>query len=115
MKIDILGVQYTVLESNEQKDKQLENSDGYCIFYGKHIIIDDLSDWPSKTSQHKIEKEIYKKQILRHEIIHAFLYESGLAFNSYATDKWAMNEEMVDWISIQFPKILETFKMAKCL
>ncbi|MFD1464645.1 hypothetical protein ACFQ4L_00875 [Lapidilactobacillus mulanensis] len=42
----------------------------------------------------------------RHELIHAFLCESGLAENS----DWAQNEEVVDWIARQFPKLFETFK-----
>jgi len=46
------------------------------------------------------------KETSRHEIIHAYLFESGLSFNS----DWATNEEVVDWMAIQFPKMLNTFK-----
>ena len=53
----------------------------------------------------------YKKQVIRHEIIHAFVFESGLDTCS----DWAKNEEMVDWIAIQFPKLLKAFKEADCL
>lgn len=51
-----------------------------------------------------------KKQT-RHEVIHAFLYESGLSFNS----DWAVNEELVDWIAIQFPKIAEVYEKLGCM
>lgn len=54
--------------------------------------------------------ENYKKKITRHEIIHAFLFESGLDFNS-----WGRNEEFVDWLALQFPKIIKAFEEAKCL
>lgn len=47
---------------------------------------------------------------LRHEIIHAFLFESGLWVNSNSVECWAMNEEMIDWIAIQYPKISKVFK-----
>ena len=47
----------------------------------------------------------------RHEIIHAFLFESGLAENS----EWAQNEEMVDFFAIQFPKLMEAFKNADAI
>ncbi len=47
----------------------------------------------------------------RHEIIHAFLFESGLAENS----EWAQNEEMVDFFAIQFPKLMEVFKNADAI
>ena len=46
--------------------------------------------------------ELQEKKNLRHEIVHAFLFESGLAENS----EWAYNEEMVDWIAKQGPKII---------
>ena len=49
-------------------------------------------------------------------MIHAFLAESGLSANALSNyTSWAENEEMVDWIAIQFPKILEVFKEADCL
>ena len=56
--------------------------------------------------------EEYKKNVLRHEIIHAFLYESGLQNNSACGGAWAQNEEMIDWIAIRFSKIQKAFKEA---
>jgi len=49
-----------------------------------------------------------QNKTLRHEVMHAFMYESGLWRNAATIDEsWAMNEEMVDWIAIQLPKILK--------
>ena len=59
--------------------------------------------------------EWYEKKILRHEIIHAFLFESGLAENSATSESWATNEEMVDFFAIQFPKILSIYEELQCL
>lgn len=42
------------------------------------------------------------------EIVHAFLLESGLDENS----EWARNEELVDWIAIQGPKIWKAWQEA---
>lgn len=56
----------------------------------------------------------YQKKVLRHEIVHAFLYERGLWQNSYGSKCWAQNEEMVDWIAIQEPKLNRAFKEAGC-
>ena len=50
--------------------------------------------------------EDLKKKIIRHEVIHAFLQESGLAENS----EFGRNEEMVDWVAMQFPKMHEAFR-----
>ena len=52
----------------------------------------------------------YRKQVLRHEIVHAFLFESGLDINSNKSEEWARNEEMIDWLAIQFHKIEKVFK-----
>ncbi|WP_461218455.1 hypothetical protein [Lapidilactobacillus salsurivasis] len=53
--------------------------------------------------------EVYTRKTLRHELIHAFLYESGLDANS----EWARNEEIVDWIAIQFPKLQIVFNQSE--
>lgn len=37
-------------------------------------------------------------------------YEAGLEVCS-----WAHNEEMVDWLAIQFPKLYEAFLQADCI
>lgn len=54
--------------------------------------------------------EYLMKKQLRHEIIHAFLFESGLACNFGHCSKFGHEETMVDWIAIQFPKIYEVYK-----
>ena len=54
---------------------------------------------------------VQTNKVKRHEIIHAFLFESGLAENS----NWAQNEEMVDFFAIQFPKLLKAFEQADAL
>lgn len=55
---------------------------------------------------------VYSKKTLRHEITHAFLFESGLEDNSNEADAWARNEEMVDWIAFQGPKIYAAWQEA---
>ena len=53
--------------------------------------------------------ELQKKQ-LRHEIIHAFLSESGLQSNFEHCQEFGHEETMVDWIAVQFPKILKVYQ-----
>lgn len=31
------------------------------------------------------------------------------------SSEWAKNEEIVDWIALQFPKLLKAFKEADCI
>jgi hypothetical protein len=52
------------------------------------------------------------RRVVRHEIVHAFLMESGLDESSNPADAWATNEEMVDWFARQGPKIYKAWKEA---
>lgn len=99
--VNILGSTWTVTPE-EMKDN---NYDGLTDSSMKEIRIrmDNVNEVGNFEA-------LVKKQT-RHEIIHAFLYESGLSFNS----DWAVNEELVDWIAIQFPKIAEVYEKLGCM
>lgn len=99
--INILGSTWTVTPE-EMKDN---NYDGLADLSTKEIRIR-----MDNTNEVGDFEALVKKQT-RHEIIHAFLYESGLSFNS----DWAVNEELVDWIAIQFPKIAEVYEKLGCM
>lgn len=101
MLVKVLGTIYSIEESNKLKDIDLEQSDGYCDFMEKRIVVDTFKEAPGTVKN----LDEYKKKVLRHELVHAFLYESGLDACS-----WARNEEVVDWIAIQFPKLLKVFE-----
>ena len=108
--IGILGTPYTIY-FNSSESEMAAGADG-CMDQSLRIIrIAQLE--PGKNTIQDIES--YKKKILRHEIIHAFLYESGLWSNSGSVEAWATNEEMTDWIAIQSPKLFQAFKEAGCL
>ena len=110
MKTNILGTEYTV--EFRKKDPKLEDADGYCDTSTKLIVVDDFE--PDKKSKENLEG--YKKKVMRHEIIHAFMHESGLDVNSCCFEGgWAINEEMVDWFAIQSPKIFKVFEDVGCL
>lgn len=107
MKVNVLGQDYEILHQTEADNKKLKTCDGLCETYAKKIVINDF-----EITQDTIENvDAYKCKNIRHEIIHAFLHESGLDSN---TD-WARNEEIVDWIAIQMPKIFKAMQETKCL
>ena len=54
--------------------------------------------------------DFLQKKQLRHEIIHAFLSESGLQCNWQHMEQFGHDETTVDWFAIQSPKIFEVFK-----
>lgn len=112
MKVNILGTEYTILRRTEKEDPKLEGKDGYTDSSTKEIIVEAFDE----DSDSKRDLEYYAKAVIRHEIIHAFLFESGLDIcsNNYF-GAWSENEEMVDWMAIQFPKILKAFEEVGCL
>ena len=109
-KINILGVTYKLFYKDENADDRLENLDGYADLYDKIIVVCNIEtrDGFKEDNKEKITK--IKNKILRHEILHAFIYESGLDCNSNKAYNWAENEEMVDWFAIQSPKIFRIYK-----
>jgi hypothetical protein len=113
--VSILGTKYTVhLNVPEHKDEGLMNRFGYCTPTMQKIVIADLDTIDSWKDETSYSKRVQTNITLRHEIIHAFLHESGLWGSSLESAQWALNEEMVDWVAIQFPKILKVFKQLGC-
>lgn len=110
MKVDILGTEYQIEETNEKLDYRMVGRDGYCDTSIRYCAIDDMKNVEEEEDV-KYDLEQYKKSVKRHELIHAFLYESGLDSCCY----WAKEEAMVDWLAIQFPKMIEAFKKADAL
>lgn len=107
-KINVLGTEYTIKFSDQKESAGLINSDGYTDTSVKLIVVDHFKSTENDPTR-KANILAYQKQVLRHEIIHAFLAESGLDGNGLAVDHWEFNEEMVDWFAIQSPKIYKVF------
>lgn len=109
-KINILGTTYKVyLNVPYTKDPNLAGAYGYTDFHGKKIVVSDISTvtgWEGASEE--ALWDVFTSTV-RHEVIHAYLMESGLNGSSNAVDCWARNEEMVDWFAIQIPKIIKTF------
>ena len=117
LKIDVLGTKYTIIRVKSGQDEYMDKMHfgGYCDGNRKRIVLLDLKtvpEWKEESEASIIRQE---KETMRHELIHAFLNESGLEWNSHGCDAWAKNEEMVDWFAIQMPKLLKAFKAADCL
>ena len=118
MKLNVLGTVYAIEKRKFSDDESFEENGwaGYCADYEKKIILLDLTTAPGwKTEAPEIVKR-YESETIRHEIIHAFLNESGLKQNCNSSiGPWSKNEEMVDWFAIQGPKIMEAWRKAGCL
>lgn len=109
MKINVLGTKYTISYKTAKQDRELEQCDGYCDKTTKQIVVRKCDDGCNLG-----DFDSYRKKVVRHELIHAFLFESGLHEN-FKHNEWGHDETTVDWIAVQFPKLLKAFKDADAL
>ena len=89
--INILGQNYNIKFENTRTEKVLKDADGECRWYEKEIIIDD-----------ELEPKAHKEFVIKHEILHAFLAESGLR-------RYREDEDIINWIAWNFEKIQKVF------
>lgn len=103
MKINVLGTEYDV-EMLEERDETMGtvNCDGYTDFSSKEIKVLKAEEKPGN------QKDIFKYQntVLRHEIIHAFLYECGIDHGMQFH-----NEECVDFLQYSLINLQRFLKM----
>ena len=106
-KINVLGTEYTICERTEEQDCRLKNCDGYCDKTSKEIVVIHVS--AENYDLHR--PKWYADKVLRHEIVHAFLFESGMhECTNWDAKESCHNEQLVDWFAIQSPKIFKVYK-----
>lgn len=104
MKVNILGTEYSV-EIDDTLEKT--NADGMCRVYDKEIFIRSVDSMLCDEDSTGTKKMRFN-EVLRHEIVHAFFNEAGL-------QEYSADEQLVDWIAIQFPKIRKAFEECNCM
>ena len=92
-EVDVLGQKYKIIFVTKE---EMPMADGECDFFAKTIKVRRFLDI---LEGERVENAIkHLNMVLRHEIMHAFFYESGLS-------EYAYDETLVDWFANQFPKI----------
>jgi hypothetical protein len=103
--VNILGTEYKIIGAKDTP--KLKEADGYVERYAKEIVFDKgLLERQDRMTSERLD--IYHKKVMRHEIIHAFFYESGN--NHHCED-----EELVDCLAILIPKIVKAMKEVNVL
>lgn len=118
MTVNILGTPYEIVVKKYDEEECFERRSiaGYCNGLTKEIVLCDMSTYKGWEHEDKKTVENCHKDSLRHEVVHAFLNESGLRENSNEfCGAWARNEEMVDWIAIQGAKIYKAWQEADAI
>ena len=98
--ISVLGTEYTIIwkEYGEQ-DIDGETDFSCQKIYLRKDNVNEIGDF--------LELQI---KVLRHEIIHAFMYESGLGSNWKHDCQIGHDETVIDWFAIQSPKIYKVYE-----
>lgn len=105
--VNVLGTDYQILYITEEEDKYLEECVGFCDRHAKYIVIkkqsEEFINSPRNTKNHLD----WINQTLIHELIHAFLTESGVSYNN-------MDEENIcDFLEVNLIKIYKAFEQCK--
>ena len=110
--VSVLGTDYRIfLDVPESADDTLKTCSGYCDKTAHLIAVGEKSQ-----DANLIDWQAYARQVLRHELIHAFLFESGLGGESvWYVSGQEQPEQTVDWIARQFPKMLKAFQQVGAL
>lgn len=110
--IDILGTKYQLFRLDSSDQLFNDGIYGRCDSYLKKIFIRSLNQTSLNLTKPKQWFYLNELEALHHEIIHAYLNECGLKYNTYSSVAWSQNEEMIDWIACMTEKIANTFKQA---
>lgn len=97
-KVNVLGTEYTI------ENEKLEECDGYCDKTTHRVVVTD-----KREESDLGDFESYQRKVMRHELVHAFLFESGLH------QEFGHDEVTIDWFAAQFQKMVKAFREAGCL
>lgn len=112
LEVDVLGTPYLVKIPVDTRALDDIGADGLCDDIGKQILLRDLREVDARTKDNLSPKNavLEMKHNIRHELIHAFVHECGLAQNDSAEVSWAVNEACVDFYALQYDKLAEVFR-----
>jgi len=106
-KISVMGSEFKIIYTTEEEDPTIKGKSGVCysllqkIKIDQYIYLDDADG--SVAEAEKASKLLSLLAILRHEIIHAFFFQSGLDSQC----SFAVDEVLIDWLSLKLPEIVE--------
>ena len=97
--VEILGSTWKVLLRKESEEKRFADCSGFTDWTNRTIYVLDRMDDSNLSAP-----VAYLMKVLRHEIVHAFLFESGLG-DDWTHAEYGHEETVVDWIAYQIHKI----------
>lgn len=95
----VLGTEYEV-ELIDLNNPESNKVDGKCYCYDKRIVVRQPEYLLSEADSKSI-KQIRLKEVILHELLHAYNYESGCQYDN--------DEVFVDWMAFMIPKIVDSY------
>jgi len=105
--VDVLGSAYDLFLTTDKEEPRFDklNCDGFCDSISRRIYVNcNVNDAALS------DPRLYIFHTIKHELVHAFLYESGLSTDFEHAHRFGHEETMVDWIAIQMPKIISCYR-----
>ena len=107
--VSVLGTYYRIQTRTPDEDVRMADKNGLTDPSTKRILINDFSQVREEDPADALDNQVwFRDQVLRHEIIHAFLTESGCA------DVFWHTEDMVNWLAYMAPALHVAFVDAGC-
>ena len=105
--VSVLGTNYAIyMNVPDTEDETLKKCSGYCDKTTKRVIVAKISEDCNLGDSME-----WVKYVLRHELIHAFLFESGIGGDTtWDIEGEEHPEHMVEWFGMQFPKLAKLFE-----
>ena len=100
----VLGEEYKIIE--DSSIKETFGADGVYMDYSSTIKVRPLGDLLEAPASLE-EKARRQREVIRHELIHAFIGIGGL-------ERWNEDEELVNWIARMFPLMHKSFEEVGC-
>ena len=99
IKVNILGSEWTVRSATEAEEPRLDGVNGFTDWTTRTICLE------KNTIGNIGSIETYMKQVIRHEVVHAFMFESGLG-DAFEHKDYGQEETIVDWFAFQMGNIM---------
>lgn len=115
IEVNILGQTYKIYELAPEDESTLEDGVLGTTDWTTHEIMMRGSMREPTGSNPLANLDVLYRETLRHEITHAFLFESGMTGRDVYEGDFASNELMVDWFAMQAPKMIRVFEEAGAL
>lgn len=105
--VNVLGTEYEIILVDEKSHSLFKEVNGWCDTSVKKIYVctKEREEGDKESLQEVVDR------FIRHELIHAFIYESGIDVEV----DWANNEPLIDFLAIQIPKMVQAFNKVNAM